>query len=296
MSAKFGPAGNSDSFSQVHKSSLAAPRWIADLGLDCYEYQCGKGVNVGEETARKVGQAAAEAGITLSLHAPYFINLANPDPGALQKTIGYITAACRALVLNLGMLSPRKLEAMVKSGHQANRMGIPVVLDPVGAGASALRTRAAYTLLEEVRFAAVRGNGSEIRVLAAGGENHGGVDAAPGECAPEQERAMAEALARRIHAVVAVTGETDLVTNGARAARCLGGCAEMGLVTGTGCMLSALTGALLAASPEQPFAAVCTAVCAMKTAGELARAALAPDEGWTAPRWPPAPNGRSCER
>ena len=110
-----------------------------------------------------------------------------------------ITAACRALVLNLGMLSPRKLEAMVKSGHQANRMGIPVVLDPVGAGASALRTRAAYTLLEEVRFAAVRGNGSEIRVLAA--------------------------------------------------------------------------------SPEQPFAAVCTAVCAMKTAGELARAALAPDEG-----------------
>lgn len=190
-----------------------------------------------------------------------------------------ITAACRALVLNLGMLSPRKLEAMVKSGHQANRMGIPVVLDPVGAGASALRIRAAHTLLEEVRFAAVRGNGSEIRVLAAGGENHGGVDAAPGECAPEQERAMAEALARRIHAVVAVTGETDLVTDGTRAARCLGGCAEMGLVTGTGCMLSALTGALLAASPEQPFAAVCTAVCAMKTAGELARAALAPDEG-----------------
>ena len=90
---------------------------------------------------------------------------------------------------------------------------------------------------------------------------------------------MAEALARRIHAVVAVTGETDLVTNDARAARCLGGCAEMGLVTGTGCMLSALTGALLAASPEQPFAAVCTAVCAMKTAGELARAALAPNEG-----------------
>ena len=90
---------------------------------------------------------------------------------------------------------------------------------------------------------------------------------------------MAEALARRIHAVVAVTGETDLVTDGTRAARCLGGCAEMGLVTGTGCMLSALTGALLAASPEQPFAAVCTAVCAMKTAGELARAALAPDEG-----------------
>ena len=96
MCAKFGPAGNSDSFSKVHKSSLAAPKWIADFGLDCYEYQCGKGVHVGEETARKLGAAAREAGIALSLHAPYFINLANPDPESLQKTIGYITSACLA--------------------------------------------------------------------------------------------------------------------------------------------------------------------------------------------------------
>ena len=94
MSAKFGPAGNCDSFSKVHKSSAAAPRWIADFGLDCYEYQCGKGVHVGEDSARLVGCNARAAGITLSLHAPYFINLANPDPDALQKTIGYITGAC----------------------------------------------------------------------------------------------------------------------------------------------------------------------------------------------------------
>ena len=95
MSARFGPAGNSDSFSKIHKSSADAPGWIAALGLDCYEYQCGKGVHVGEETARKVGEKAREAGIALSLHAPYFINLANPDPEALQKTIGYTTAACQ---------------------------------------------------------------------------------------------------------------------------------------------------------------------------------------------------------
>ena len=94
MSAKFGPAGNAASF--PYKSSVDAPRWLAGLGLDCYEYQCGKGVNVGEETARKVGAAAKEAGISLSLHAPYFINLANPDPDSLKKTIGYITAACQA--------------------------------------------------------------------------------------------------------------------------------------------------------------------------------------------------------
>lgn len=96
MSAKFGPAGNSNSFSKVYKSSLAAPKWVKEQGLDCYEYQCGKGVHVGEETARKLGQNALEAGISLSLHAPYFINLANPDPESLQKTIGYITSACQA--------------------------------------------------------------------------------------------------------------------------------------------------------------------------------------------------------
>ena len=92
MSAKFGPAGNAENF--PYKSSADAPRWLRELGLDCYEYQCGKGVHVGEATARKIGAAAAENGITLSLHAPYFINLANPDPEALQKTIGYITGAC----------------------------------------------------------------------------------------------------------------------------------------------------------------------------------------------------------
>ena len=94
MSATFGPAGNADSF--PYKSSADAPKWLASLGLDRYEYQCGKGVNIKEDTARKLGANAAAAGISLSLHAPYFINLANPDPESLQKTIGYITAACQA--------------------------------------------------------------------------------------------------------------------------------------------------------------------------------------------------------
>ena len=94
MSAKFGPAGNAESF--PYKSSADAPRWLREIGLDCYEYQCGKGVNVGEATARKIGQAAVEHGICLSLHAPYFINLANPNPDSLQKTIGYIASACLA--------------------------------------------------------------------------------------------------------------------------------------------------------------------------------------------------------
>ena len=93
MSAMFGPAGNAENFPDT--SSADAPKWLKEIGLDCYEYQCGKGVHVGEESARKIGLAAREHGIVLSLHAPYFINLANPDPEALQKTVGYITEACR---------------------------------------------------------------------------------------------------------------------------------------------------------------------------------------------------------
>ncbi|MBO5727300.1 MAG: TIM barrel protein [Oscillospiraceae bacterium] len=92
MSARFGPAGNAEDF--PYKASADAPKWLKELGLDCYEYQCGKGIHVGEDTARKVGENAARHGISLSLHAPYFINLANPDPDSLEKTTGYITGAC----------------------------------------------------------------------------------------------------------------------------------------------------------------------------------------------------------
>ena len=100
---------------------MDAPKWIAAQGLDVYEYQCGKGVNVREETAQKLGAAAREAGIALSLHAPYFINLANPNPESLQKTIGYIVSACEAadwmgakrVVIHSGALMKRtRREAM----------------------------------------------------------------------------------------------------------------------------------------------------------------------------------------
>ena len=129
MSALFGPAGNSDSFSKRYKSSLDAPGWIVGLGRSCYEYQCGKGVHVGAETARKLGQRAKEAGITLSLHAPYFINLANPDPESLQKTIGYITAAClaadqmgaRRVVIHSGALMKRTRREALETARKSLR-------------------------------------------------------------------------------------------------------------------------------------------------------------------------------
>ncbi len=96
MEASFGPAGNSDSFAAAHSSSLDAPAWVAAQGLDCYEYQCGQGVRIGEETARELGRRAGEAGVELSLHAPYFINLANPDRDSRRKNRGYVLAACAA--------------------------------------------------------------------------------------------------------------------------------------------------------------------------------------------------------
>jgi len=97
MKVRFGPAGNSDFFTaHVSKASVDAPGWLRGLGLDAYEYQCGKGVNIGEQTARKLGQEAERHSIVLSLHAPYFINLANPDPESLNNTARHILAACRA--------------------------------------------------------------------------------------------------------------------------------------------------------------------------------------------------------
>ena len=139
MSARFGPAGNAENF--PYKSSVDAPRWMAELGLDCYEYQCGKGLHVGEETARRVGQAAAEHGIVLSLHAPYFINLANPDPDSLTKTTGYITGACLVadwmgagrVVIHSGALM-RRTRAQALDTAMASLGHVLAVCDDMGFG------------------------------------------------------------------------------------------------------------------------------------------------------------------
>lgn len=116
MSVLFGVAGNSETFTKtVSRSSADAPAWLHAIGLDAYEYQCGKGVRVGEATAKEIGQRAVEAEITLSLHAPYYVNLANPDPESVKKTVGYVTASCQTaqwmgagrIVLHSGALMKR---------------------------------------------------------------------------------------------------------------------------------------------------------------------------------------------
>ena len=94
--ALFGPAGNSDSFTKAYKGSVHAPKWLKELGLDCYEYQCGRGVNMGEDTARAIGEAAREQGIRMSLHAPYYINLSGDSDERIEKNCEYIVKSARA--------------------------------------------------------------------------------------------------------------------------------------------------------------------------------------------------------
>ena len=139
------------------------------------------------------------------------------DPGEVEE----VTAQCGALVLNTGTLRQSVLPAMLAAGARANALGLPVVLDPVGAGSSRLRTESARTLLEQLQPAAIRGNLSEMRALAGSGRAAHGVDAAPADRITagtlDQTVAFAKSFARQTGAVIAITGAIDVVTDGRRA-------------------------------------------------------------------------------
>ena len=95
---KFGPAGNSESFAELgYKNSLQVPEYIVKMGLDCYEYQCGRGVNIGEDKARQLGEKAKAAGISLSLHAPYYISMSSVEEEKRLNSINYILASAKAV-------------------------------------------------------------------------------------------------------------------------------------------------------------------------------------------------------
>lgn len=95
---KFGPAGTSDSFTAMgYKSSLDVPEYIIKMGLDCFEYQCGRGVNIGEEKAKSLGRLAADAGVYLSLHAPYYISMSSVEEEKRLNSVNYIIASAKAV-------------------------------------------------------------------------------------------------------------------------------------------------------------------------------------------------------
>lgn len=191
-----------------------------------------------------------------------------------EQEVEEITAVCGGLNLNIGTLNHRTVKSMLLAGKMANKLGHPVLLDPVGAGASRLRTQTAARLLDEIRFTAIRGNISEIKTLALGSATTKGVDADAADTVTEEniERVIdfAREFSKKTGAVIVITGTIDLVVDERQAYVIRNGHHMMSRVTGTGCMLSAMMAAYLTANQEEPLQAVAAAVCAMGLAGERA--------------------------
>ncbi len=175
-----------------------------------------------------------------------------------------MASVAAALVLNIGTLSQHWIEAMLLAAKAANRAGVPVVLDPVGAGATTLRTETAKRILEETEIAVVRGNQAEIATLAGREAEIRGVESISAEPGADLARAAGEQLG----CVVSVTGPVDHVSDGERTIAVANGHELLGAVTGTGCMSTAITGCFLAVAGEQPLEAAAEALVAFGVAGE----------------------------
>ena len=194
-----------------------------------------------------------------------------------------ITSICGGLNINIGTLNKNTIPSMFLAGKKANALGHIVLLDPVGAGASRLRTDTANRLMQEVRFDAVRGNISEIKTLCTGSGSTKGVDADAVDAVTEANLddgvALVKAFAKQTGCIIAVTGAIDLVSDGARCWCIRNGRAEMSRITGTGCQLSALMTAFLVANPDRKLDAAAAAVCMMGLAGEIGWANMQPGDG-----------------
>lgn len=196
--------------------------------------------------------------------------------------VAEITALCSATVLNIGTLNQRTIEAMLLAGQEANRLHHTLVLDPVGAGASKLRTQTARMLLEKLKFTVIRGNISEIKTLAMGSGQTKGVDASLADRITDENLPAAldylKAFSRQTGAVIAVSGAIDIITDSTAAYICRNGHPAMSKITGSGCMLTCLCAAYAAANPGNVLGAVTTAFALMGLAGEKA-AAISPATG-----------------
>lgn len=184
-----------------------------------------------------------------------------------------ITSVCGGLNINIGTLQKTSIEGMFRTGKKANELGHPVLLDPVGAGASALRTNTALELMKELRLAVIRGNISEIKTLALGSGTTKGVDADVADAVTEENlddaAEFVREFARKTGSIIAVTGAIDLVSDGEKCYVIRNGRPEMGKITGTGCQLSGMMTAYVTANPENRLEAAAAAVCVMGLAGEI---------------------------
>lgn len=182
-----------------------------------------------------------------------------------------ITAMSQALLINIGTLNSRTLTSMLEAGKKANELNIPVVLDPVGVGASGLRNKAVGQLIEQVNISVIRGNMSEIRFIAGLDSMTKGVDASETDLNNSVTSGIdtAKTLADKLGCVVAVTGAVDIVSNGSRTICIENGHKILSAVTGTGCMCSSLIASSCAATSDYFLAAV-SGILYMCIAGEIA--------------------------
>ena len=184
-----------------------------------------------------------------------------------------ITSICGGLNINIGTLNQSSIKGMFIAGKKSNEVNHPVLLDPVGAGASALRTNTAVKLMDEIRFTVIRGNISEIKTLALGSGTTKGVDADVADAVTEENLDTAvkfvKDFAKKSGAVVAVTGAIDLVSDADKCYVIRNGRPEMGKITGTGCQLSGMMTAFIVANPDNLLESAAAAVCAMGLAGEI---------------------------
>lgn len=185
-----------------------------------------------------------------------------------------ITTICGGLNINIGTLNQNTILSMLLAGKKANELEHPVILDPVGAGASALRTNTAYKLLEEIKFDVIRGNISEIKTLAIGSGTTKGVDADVSDSITEENLAeaveFAKEFAKKTKSIIAITGAIDIVSDENKAFCIYNGHPMMCSITGTGCQLSALVAAYITANLDNKLKAVVAAVCSMGVCGEIA--------------------------
>lgn len=184
------------------------------------------------------------------------------SPLEVEEMVGL----AQALVINIGTLHAEQVEAMRLAGRRANAKGIPVVLDPVGAGATRYRTETALSLLEELKVTVLKGNAGEIATLAGQAAEVRGVESGH----VDDVVGPAQALCRRTGAVVAVTGARDLVLSADRRDWIGGGSRRMKSFVGSGCVAASLIGCFVAASPEQPHQAAAAALAFYRLAAERA--------------------------
>jgi hydroxyethylthiazole kinase len=186
-----------------------------------------------------------------------------------REEVEQMVGLASALVLNIGTLSEHWIEAMLLAGRAASARGIPVVLDPVGAGATAYRTDTARRLLGEVRVTVLRGNAGEVATLVGTQAEVRGVESMSTGLEPP---ALAREAARGLGVVVSVTGPIDNISDGERSLAVANGHPLLTTVTGTGCISTALTGCFLAVKPTEPIEAAAEALAALGVAAEDAAA------------------------